>query len=329
MSEPLETNNSDNVAELKPMTANSSTSSLVMDRGNLEQMQKAAEMMASAKVTIPAHLAGSQGDCLAVIMQSMQWNMNPFAVAQKTHIVSGKLGYEAQLVNAVVSSSGAIKGRFHYEYGNEGSDLTCRVGAVLKGENAIQWGEWLALSSVKVKNSPLWTTNPKQQLGYLQVKNWARQYTPGAILGVYSTDELEAIDPREMGDLAVGPDGVAEPSVKTPQRKSSDEKPNETKGTTIDNTSGAVVDEKPHTADVSGKTTGAPNNSNGAAPSGVPTLNDNMLKIVRANLKKTGVSDEELPGAEAKLCHAFKVGTLEEIPATQINAVLEQIKAPQ
>jgi hypothetical protein len=37
-------------------------------------------------------------------MQAAQWGMNPFAVAQKTHVVNGTLGYEAQLVNAVVSS---------------------------------------------------------------------------------------------------------------------------------------------------------------------------------------------------------------------------------
>ncbi|SPX63869.1 Uncharacterised protein [Leclercia adecarboxylata] len=37
---------------------------------------------------------------MAIIMQAMQWGMNPYAVAQKTHLVNGVLGYEAQLVNA-------------------------------------------------------------------------------------------------------------------------------------------------------------------------------------------------------------------------------------
>lgn len=37
-------------------------------------------------------------------MQAVQWGMNPFAVAQKTHFVSGKIGYEAQLVNAVITA---------------------------------------------------------------------------------------------------------------------------------------------------------------------------------------------------------------------------------
>jgi hypothetical protein len=78
--------------------------------------------------------------------------MNPYAVAQKTHLVNGVLGYEAQLVNAVISSSSAIVGRFHYEYGGdweriagqkEGRDelgLFIRVGAVLR-EADITWGE--------------------------------------------------------------------------------------------------------------------------------------------------------------------------------------------
>ena len=116
---------------------------------------------------------------------------NPFAVAQKTHLVNGVLGYEAQLVNAVVQNSGAVRGAPHYEYRGEGPALECRVGFVLRGQTEITWGEFLRSDSVTTKNSPLWKTNPKQQLGYLQIKNWARAYAPGAIMGVYTTDELD------------------------------------------------------------------------------------------------------------------------------------------
>ncbi len=44
-----------------------------------------------------------------------------YAVAQKHTLVNGVLGYEAQLVNAVIASSSAIHGRFHYRYGVTGS----------------------------------------------------------------------------------------------------------------------------------------------------------------------------------------------------------------
>ena len=164
--------------------------SLMFDASKFQAMQSMSKAMSEAAITVPAHFRGKPGDCLAVVMQAAQWGMNPFAVAQKTHVVNGTLGYEAQLVNAVVQSSGAINGRFHYEYRGEGSSLECRVGAVIRSEHEITWGEWIRSSDVTTKNSPLWKTNPRQQMGYLQVKNWARSYTPGAILGIYSEDEL-------------------------------------------------------------------------------------------------------------------------------------------
>ncbi|EOY8363794.1 recombinase RecT, partial [Salmonella enterica subsp. salamae] len=134
-----------------------------------------------------------------------------FAVAQKTFIIGDKgvLGYEAQLVNAVISSSNAITGRFHYEYGGNWEQITgngenrneeglyIRVGAVLRGESAITWGENIYLADIKIRNSPLWKTAPKQQIAYLAVKYWARLYCPEVILGVYTPDELEERDVRE------------------------------------------------------------------------------------------------------------------------------------
>ena len=177
------------------------TAAAIFSPEGMNQLVRFAELMAQSKATVPAHLAGKPADCLAVTMQAAQWGMNPFAVAQKTHIVNGALGYEAQLVNAVVQNSGAIKGRFHYEYRGEGSSLECRVGAVIRGEQDITWNEWLCISSITTKNSPLWKTNPKQQFGYLQVKNWARAHTPGAILGVYTPDELQEAAPRVERDI--------------------------------------------------------------------------------------------------------------------------------
>lgn len=177
--------------EIQRNDSRSSTMSMVLDVDTINSITRVAEIMASGKATVPAHLRGNVGDCFAVTMQSIQWKMNPHAVGQKTHLVNGVLGYEAQLVNAVVQNSGAITGRFHYEYRGEGNSLSCRVGAIPRGEKEVVWNEWLCIATVTTKNSPLWKTNPPQQLGYLQVKNWARAYTPGAILGVYTPDELE------------------------------------------------------------------------------------------------------------------------------------------
>lgn len=193
---------------MSPDTGRTHASSLMMDVATMESLMRVAELMASGKSTVPAHLQKNPADCMAVVMQSMQWGMNPFAVAQKTHVVNGTLGYEAQLVNAVVQESRSIQGRFHYEYKGTSPNRECRVGAVIRGEQEITWGGWLNAAKVTTKNSPLWKTNEDQQLGYLQVKNWARAFCPGAILGVYTPDEVEqftgatskSIDP-ETGEI--------------------------------------------------------------------------------------------------------------------------------
>ena len=190
-----------------PSTAeqNTSTAALILDPTSLNSMMSVANIMATGKCTVPKHLQDKPGDCLAVVMQSMQWGMNPFAVAQKTHLVNNVLGYEAQLVNAVATSNKGIHGRFHYEYRGEGEALECRVSAVPWGEKELVAGEWLKLSSVKIRNSPLWAANTKQQFGYLQVKNWCRLYCPGAILGVYTPDELAEIDVTPPSETTQSP----------------------------------------------------------------------------------------------------------------------------
>ena len=195
-----------------------SASNAVFNVQALGQLTAFADLMAQSAVTVPKHLAGKPADCMAIVMQAMQWGMNPYAVAQKTHLVNGVLGYEAQLVNAVISSSSAIQGRFHYEYGGDwekiagqkdGRDelgLFIRVGAVLRGEADITWGEPIYLADITTRNSPLWKTAPKQQIAYLAVKYWARLYCPEVILGVYSPDEVE---PRAEKEINPAPQRVS------------------------------------------------------------------------------------------------------------------------
>ncbi|MEB6027118.1 recombinase RecT [Klebsiella quasipneumoniae] len=179
-----------------PSTMNNG--SLLLNGDVMDRMMKIADVMSQGISTVPKHLQGKPSDCLAIVMQAARWGMDPYVVGQKTHVINGTLGYEAQLVSAVLTATGAIRGRFHYEYRGEKDVMECRVGAVISGEKDITWNEWLCVSEVTIKNSPLWKSNPKQQIGYLQVKYWARAYTPWAILGVYTPDELEKRVEREI-----------------------------------------------------------------------------------------------------------------------------------
>lgn len=181
------------------------TMSIVTNTAVMDSMMRLASEMAKSTISVPKHLIGKPSDCLAIAMQAAQWGMNPFTVAQKTHLVNGVLGYESQLVNAIAQSSGAVRGRFHFEYTGEGNALKCRAGAVLNGEDEMTWGEWLGIAQITTQNSPLWKTNPRQQMAYLQTKNWCRLYCPGAILGVYSADELETIPTATRVEKEINP----------------------------------------------------------------------------------------------------------------------------
>lgn len=192
---------------------------ITMGDSSLKRAMRIAEIMATSNVTVPKHLQGNQGDCMAICLQAMQWGINPFSCAQQTFLVNGTLGYSAQLVNSVVASSTAIKGRFKYEYRwEEGSpNGYVRAGAVIKGEEAITWGEWLNTATVTTKISPLWRTNPKQQASYLAVKMWVRLYTPDVLLGVYTPDELQQPAQQPVHQEIQSP--TTEPAPKALQRQ--------------------------------------------------------------------------------------------------------------
>lgn len=226
-----------------PTPFNTSTAGLVLDEGNMNRLFTMAEWMATGVATVPKHLQKNKGDCLAVCMQATQWRMNPFAVAQKTHLINGTLGYEAQLVIAVINTSGAIIGRLDWAWFGPWEKIVGRFKEVVSRDKKDDRGEpkkyivpdWvladeeglgvtvtatlrgesqprvlsLLMKQARTRNSTLWAEDPKQQLAYLASKRWARLHAPEVILGVYTPDEIaEFAPPRDMGPAeVVDPDG--------------------------------------------------------------------------------------------------------------------------
>ncbi len=175
-----------------PMDSVGVTSSLTGSKiapQNLGEVVKFAEVMARADIALPKHLRGNAGACMAVALQAMEWNLSPFAVASKSYAVNGAIAYEAQLIAAVVNTRSGIKGRLKYRYEGEGPSLTCTVTGTLDGEECTYTSP--PMGSITTKNSPLWKSDPQQQLGYFAARSWARRHCPEVILGVYDRDEAE------------------------------------------------------------------------------------------------------------------------------------------
>ncbi|MGN6146294.1 MAG: recombinase RecT [Mesorhizobium sp.] len=166
---------------------------------NLGEVVRFAEVMCRADIALPKHLRGNAGACMAVALQALEWQMSPFAVASKSYAVNGAIAYEAQLIAAVVNTRSGIKGRLRYEFIGDGNDLSCKVTGTLDGQECEY--ETPPIGAITTKNSPLWKSDPRQQLGYFAARSWARRHCPEVILGVYDRDEAEHFGPTTAKDV--------------------------------------------------------------------------------------------------------------------------------
>ncbi len=172
---------------------------------NLSEVVRFAEVMCRADIALPKHLRGNAGACMAVALQAMEWDMSPFAVASKSYAINGQIAYEAQLIAAVVNTRSGIQGRLRYAFEGEGNKLTCTVSGTLDGEEYSYQSP--PAGAITIKNSPLWKTDPHQQLGYYSARAWARRYTPEVLLGVYDREEVQSFQGADNA-LDVTPSGA-------------------------------------------------------------------------------------------------------------------------
>jgi hypothetical protein len=315
-------------------TAQTSISQLMFNASAMEAVMTFGKMMAASKVTIPEHLRGKPEDCSAVVLQAMQWRFNPYAVAQKTHITQGgALGYEAQLVNAAVITSGRIEGAPDFEFIGDWNKILGKieerkserggkyyvatwdraheaglgviVSAKLAGEREPRTVT-VMMSQAWPRFSTQWATDPQQQITYLAVRKFARRYTPEVILGVYTNDELEPADVIDMGHVDEVPTG--------PRRKS--ESAPAPAATVIDQGTGEI---SPPPAPPAPTPAPRPAATTSAAPA-AGGISGGQVAYLRNKLKAAGLD-------EASICDRFQVTGIELLNAEQFDTLKVELLA--
>jgi hypothetical protein len=220
---------------------------------SFERVQVFSELMCKGNVSVPKHLRGNMGDCMAVTIQALSLGFNPFAFAQKTHLTqSGALGYEGQLVSAILTNSRALTGDPEYEHigdwskvlgkveerqsnregGNGGkyyvatytkedeAGLGVIVRATLRGESKPR-ELTVMMSQAYPRFSTQWATDPRQQICNLAIRKFTRLHKPGVLLGFKFTDEEDDEIPiKHMGPA----DEVRPAAAVTYPQKDFDEK---------------------------------------------------------------------------------------------------------
>ena len=175
---------------------------------NMAEVLEFAKLMSVSDVAVPKHLRGNPGACLSIVTQALEWRMSAFSVANKSYSVNDRLAYESQLVHAVVEARAPLQRRLRDRYAGEGAKRTCTVIGHFKNEpDPVEYTS-PEIGSITPKNSPLWKSDPDQQLWYYSVRAFARRYCPDVLLGIYAEDELErtTAGPDTAVDVTPKPD---------------------------------------------------------------------------------------------------------------------------
>ena len=183
---------------------------------NMETAFQLAEMMAKWK-TAPAHLHNSPGDCLMIVEQAMRWQMSPFAVAQCTSVIQGKLMFEGKLVAAALNASGILASRLEYDFSGEGAQRAVTVRGTLRGETKPR-DVTVFLQDAKTSNT-LWAKQPDQQLVYASTRVWARRHAPEVMLGVYAPEEFDRAEPFNGQTIDAAPEREPTPEQPAPPQR--------------------------------------------------------------------------------------------------------------
>lgn len=165
---------------------------------NMLEVMEFAKLMSTAGTAVPQHLRGNPGACLAISVQAAEWNFSPFAVANKSYSVNDRIAYESQLIHAVVEARAPLRERLKVRYDGDGDDLVCFISGHFVNEVDPVEYESPAKCKIHPQNSPLWKTDPRQQLFYYSVRAWCRRFCPDVLLGVYAKDEIEDNPPAAI-----------------------------------------------------------------------------------------------------------------------------------
>lgn len=165
---------------------------------DLSEALEFSQAMAKAGTAVPSHLRGSPGACLAIIELAAAWELMAYSVANQSYVVKDRLCFMGQLVHAVIKKRVPLKyPALGLETRYEGDGPTRKVivfaEVIVAPDGTSKVLEWESpvFKDIEPKNSPLWTTDPDQQLFYRTTSRWQRRYFPEIMLGVYTKDEIE------------------------------------------------------------------------------------------------------------------------------------------
>jgi hypothetical protein len=199
-----------------PMMEMAANPAVVFHPEVFQSIMPVAQIMSQSGNAVPAWLRNNAGGCFSICIYAAQWQMNPFGLASDSFCIEGgTVSFGAKSTHAIVEKvcGDSFQHEFHGDWdkilGNVVEKTSAKgtkyfapgwekFGAVEDGLAVTVWLRsdperklTLKMKQCIVRNSTNWASNPQLQLFYQACKVWARMYKPGAMMGVYSVDEMQ------------------------------------------------------------------------------------------------------------------------------------------
>lgn len=208
-----------------------SAMALMFNPDMFAQGQRLANAMAASQF-LPPHLKGKSGpaetvaNCYQVIVQAQRWEMDPYQVANHTFAVGGRLGFDGQLIAAVVHARSNLDGRLRCVYDGAGDAKRITITGRFRNEDEPRTIEMTVAQGKAATQQVhrMWTSDPEQKLWYSGVLKWARRHCPEVVLGVRAEGEdfvepepiVVVSQPRTANGRALEVLGVTPPPTEPP-----------------------------------------------------------------------------------------------------------------
>lgn len=146
---------------------------------------------------IPAHYRGKPADCFIALYRAGRAGVDPFAWMEQTYVVHNKLGMQAQLVIALLNSSGQFKNNVQWNIAGDESDITkmSATAWVIRKDTEIKCEGYCSFSMAEaegwVTNNAKWRTLTRLMLMYRSAAFLMRTHCPEIGLGIKTVDEIE------------------------------------------------------------------------------------------------------------------------------------------
>lgn len=177
---------------------------------SMGEVMEFAKMMAVSGPAVPPVFRGNPGACLAVAIKAHHLGFEPFSFASKCYFVNEQLAYEGQLIHAIITQRAPFTRRPTVRYSGEGQERRCHVTFHMAEPDGRKRYDSPMLKDIKPQNSPLWKTDPDQQLHYYSVRAAARRHTPDVILGMYDPEEMAMIAAKDITPRSIAKSNISE-----------------------------------------------------------------------------------------------------------------------